>query len=682
MASSDRIDELKKKFDENPRRYFAPLANEFRKGGDLEQAILICEAHLPQQPGHMSGHIVYGQALFESGRLEESRTVFETALSLDPENLIALRHLGDIAGRQGDPSTARRWYERVLEADPRNDEIQGLIAGLGDERRPETAQATSALAVEYEETTASEISFADSRMAVPSEDRDVAPPMAEPELLDFDVTVPSSGPSESERASQSDAPSRETLPRREGSEFDPTSFGEFESTPDTAELMPDGLARADGFEATEFASPQAPVEPTLGLQSAFEDETGIHGAGVAPLPGLDRPQEEADEPDMASADVGFPELHEALDEDEGLVSPPHGDPIAETTPEPSVASRDDSLLDFEMPVAAPSLPAPSSAESIPTELPPEVIAAEAELIDAGMSVEQPSEASASSDELDTESVGSELSFIDTAEPSAAESSTADVEAPSEPVRADQRPFVTETMAELYLKQGFREEALSVYQQLSTTNPADDRLSAKVDSLRAELASASRKPAGPPVREFFARFASRRPGERAVSAAPPMESDFATEDEAPAAAPRVESPAPSMAPVSSAPANEPAAKSPSSGSIDALFGHRPIGTSEDSAASALAQAFGGTPETPAITGHPARPASGELTLDSVFRESGARGPRNSQGFSFDQFFSQSVDGDRTSGGRTSQEVPAPGEPAERTEDDIEQFNSWLQGLKQR
>jgi hypothetical protein len=162
----------------------------------------------------------------------------------------------------------------------------------------------------------------------------------------------------------------------------------------------------------------------------------------------------------------------------------------------------------------------------------------------------------------------------------------------------------------------------------------------------------------------------------------MESDFATEGEAPASAPAVEAPSASAATVTGAPAAEPAAKSPTGGSIDALFGHRPIGTSEDSAASALAQAFGGTPEAPAITGHPARPASGELTLDSVFREGGARAPRNSQGFSFDQFFSQSVDGDRTSGGRTSQEVPAPGEPAERSEDDIEQFNSWLQGLKQR
>src|SRR3712207_2351798 len=94
MSTSLRIEELKKKFDENPRRYFAPLANEYRKAGDLQQAIAICQAHLPQQPGHMSGHIVYGQALFEAKQFDQARTVFETALALDPENLIALRYLG------------------------------------------------------------------------------------------------------------------------------------------------------------------------------------------------------------------------------------------------------------------------------------------------------------------------------------------------------------------------------------------------------------------------------------------------------------------------------------------------------------------------------------------------------------------------------------------------------------
>src|SRR5687767_1586258 len=130
MANSARIDELEKKFSENARRYFAPLANEYRKAGDLDRAIEICRAHLPQQPGHMSGHIVYGQALYESRRLDEAKSVFEAALALDPENLIALRHLGDIARDSGDPPTARVWYLRVLDADPRNDEVAGMLAEL------------------------------------------------------------------------------------------------------------------------------------------------------------------------------------------------------------------------------------------------------------------------------------------------------------------------------------------------------------------------------------------------------------------------------------------------------------------------------------------------------------------------------------------------------------------------
>ena len=138
MSSSARIDELRKKFDENPRRYFAPLANEYRKVGDFDQAIFICQEYLPQQPGHMSGHIVFGQALFEAKRLPEAKTVFETALTLDPENLIALRHLADISRDLGDTTAARAWYERVLQADPRNEEIAGIMSSMPAAKTVET----------------------------------------------------------------------------------------------------------------------------------------------------------------------------------------------------------------------------------------------------------------------------------------------------------------------------------------------------------------------------------------------------------------------------------------------------------------------------------------------------------------------------------------------------------------
>src|SRR5687768_5433850 len=127
MATSARLQELRDKFNENPRRYFAPLANEHRKLGELDQAISRFRAHLPQQPQHVSGHIVLAQALFEAGNTPDARQAFELALDLDPENLIALRYLGDIARTEGDHLTARQWYERVLDADPRNDEISRLI---------------------------------------------------------------------------------------------------------------------------------------------------------------------------------------------------------------------------------------------------------------------------------------------------------------------------------------------------------------------------------------------------------------------------------------------------------------------------------------------------------------------------------------------------------------------------
>ena len=135
MASSDRIDELKKRYDENPRRFFASLANEYRKAGDLEQAISLCQTHLAEQPSNMNGHVVYGQALFQAGRYDDAKVTFEAALTLDPENLIALRHLGDIACTNGANDQARVWYERVLDADPRNDEIIALLENLQAESK-------------------------------------------------------------------------------------------------------------------------------------------------------------------------------------------------------------------------------------------------------------------------------------------------------------------------------------------------------------------------------------------------------------------------------------------------------------------------------------------------------------------------------------------------------------------
>lgn len=130
-ANTALIEDLLRQYAENPRRVFARLANELRKSGDYDRAIEICRGQIPQQPGYISGHIVLGQSLYDCGRLEEARQTFETALNLDPENLIALRHLGDIARQHGENDVARGWYRRLLEVDPQNDEVVAQLEAMG-----------------------------------------------------------------------------------------------------------------------------------------------------------------------------------------------------------------------------------------------------------------------------------------------------------------------------------------------------------------------------------------------------------------------------------------------------------------------------------------------------------------------------------------------------------------------
>lgn len=62
-----RLDEITKRYEENPRRFFAPLANAYRKAGELSRSISLCQRYLQDQPGNLHGQVVYGRALFDAG---------------------------------------------------------------------------------------------------------------------------------------------------------------------------------------------------------------------------------------------------------------------------------------------------------------------------------------------------------------------------------------------------------------------------------------------------------------------------------------------------------------------------------------------------------------------------------------------------------------------------------------
>jgi tetratricopeptide (TPR) repeat protein len=718
MADNARIDDLRKRYHENPRRFFAPLANEYRKTGFVDRALLLCEKHLGEQPDNMNGLVVYGQALFESGRHEDARMPFERALALDPENLIALRHLGDIARLGGDVPTAKSWYLRVLEFDRRNDEVLDLLQQMGVDDSPieETPSANAAAGlvsvapnvsvsgadmmdlgmVDIAEPAsapsaptppkmpkpssgpgktlvinAQALADADRREAAgPSADTKPVPAVAPPapakpnkraSLLDVDfdfselATADASG-GETLRIEPAPAPVAPAPPPPTAAPTPALPAGDFELAEFSAEVSP-----LSGLEATEFSvEAAADAAPLSDL-----DEPSSLPSAVSPLAGLDRVDLTADAVEPLGGLAGL-EPTSGIEHDEPLFEAP-----MDAALEPAMGAALEPAMDFDLasapePAAEPLVDAASDTLGLP-------------MLEDEPIVESPS-AGAPRPRM----TKSDLASI----PLLADYGLEDDEAPAAPAASAAEPrrpqptptFVTETMAELYIKQGFRAEAIAVYRQLIEQSPSDDALRARLAALEATsdalpefeapapdavepepapanavLADVSfadvglrtpgaatpvitpAVPAGPSAREFFGAFARRAAVATATVAA------VATAAPAPAAAAEP-SPSAMAAPSSAWP-------------LDALFGAasevRDLHAAETLAGIATFEGpDGGT-------------GLGALLSDAPAQRRSV--PRASNSLKFDQFFS-------TPG---SPAAPATDGPAD---DDLDQFQGWLKGLK--
>src|SRR6266700_3686897 len=91
------------------------------------------------------------------------------------------------------------------------------------------------------------------------------------------------------------------------------------------------------------------------------------------------------------------------------------------------------------------------------------------------------------------------------------------------------PVLTETMAELYLRQGHQEEALRVYEALLAKRPTDARLRGRVEALARGGTREAGRDTGETVQLFLKRILAGRPGAPAHSAPAarsPLEDAFA------------------------------------------------------------------------------------------------------------------------------------------------------------
>jgi tetratricopeptide (TPR) repeat protein len=544
----DRLRELQEKFQENPRRYFAPLANEYRKGGQPKRAIEICRSQLSQMPGHMSGQIVYGQALYETGEFDEARLVFERALTLDPENLIALRSLGDMSLQSGNTAEARRWYTRLLDADPKDTAVIALVTEI-------EASAEAAPVPTPQE--------------IPGIDEDggdqAIPFIADHGGASIDPENASSAVMEStsSHAVESASPS--------AAESAPHAAGEF-----TPPAIYETAAPSGSVEPEVPAEPTSAPEPIAASAPASQSST----VSDAPPPvGLERhyPVEPFD-PSVPDVGIGAQGLQgHRQDEEMGAEG------LRGTEPE----SRE-----------------PIGAEGLSGKPPVLPLAG--------------AKGSRSDDEdaLDTWTPPPDVAAPERVEPRVPER----VE-PRQEERAfsgpGPEPFVNETMAQLYLQQGYRQLALRVYYQLAESRPNDQALKDRIAEIEAadqaahpELQEAppvvDRSPAEAPpplsrgrepveaparaaphtepesvgarqpsIREFFATLGRRRPPRSAGNSGNSGGTTRASNKPPSGSAPSIGNAAPSA-------------------SLDAVFAGATVSPADSRAASRLAGAFSGAP----------------------------------------------------------------------------------------
>ena len=187
--------------------------------------------------------------------------------------------------------------------------------------------------------------------------------------------------------------------------------------------------------------------------------------------------------------------------------------------------------------------------------------------------------------------------------------------------------VTESMAELFLRQGHRAEALRVYRELYRRDRDDLGLREKVDELETALAAEANAAAVPAPPSYKSADASR-----SVAAL-------------------------------------------LSGILAARPADPPAGWADAAAPAPLSPEA--PPAAPPGEAAPTRPASDHLSLSAIFGEEGSPVPPatpgaavpGDDGISFDAFF-----GGEQAGGA------ARARGSSREDDDLDQFHAWLQNLK--
>jgi tetratricopeptide (TPR) repeat protein len=111
-------------------KLFVPLAEEYRKIGDIEMAIYVLTEGLKNNPGYVTARSTLGRLYLEQGDLASAQKELEEVIKVIPDNLLAQRKLGDIYVLQDKKSEALQRYKACLALNPDDKDLTGMVADL------------------------------------------------------------------------------------------------------------------------------------------------------------------------------------------------------------------------------------------------------------------------------------------------------------------------------------------------------------------------------------------------------------------------------------------------------------------------------------------------------------------------------------------------------------------------
>ena len=101
MVDDSRIEELRRRVRKDPASLaFAQLAEELRRARRLMEAVAVCRAGLEMYPGYLSARVTLGRCFIDLNRLDDAQKELGKVREVAPENLVAIRALGEIRERR------------------------------------------------------------------------------------------------------------------------------------------------------------------------------------------------------------------------------------------------------------------------------------------------------------------------------------------------------------------------------------------------------------------------------------------------------------------------------------------------------------------------------------------------------------------------------------------------------